>query len=128
MLFILLPTEILIHSPFTVRPEIESFNLPPSVQMGQRLSITCTVVKGDPPISIRWLRDEYTLKKDGDIRIHDLADYSSTLLFDPIKPEHRANYTCVATNEAGSDRHSAAMVIHGMHTTHWQANEFFLYV
>lgn len=92
--------------------------------MGQRLSITCTVIKGDPPISIRWLRDEHTLQKEGDIRIHDLADYSSTLLFDPVKPEHRANYTCVATNEAGSVRHSAAMVIHGMHATSWQVNDF----
>ncbi|GFS81552.1 down syndrome cell adhesion molecule-like protein 1 homolog, partial [Nephila pilipes] len=95
-----------------VRPVIEPFNLPPSVQMGQRLSITCTVIKGDPPITLKWLRDEHALKKDGDIRIHNLADYSSTLLFDPVKPEHRANYTCVATNEAGSERHSAAMVIH----------------
>ncbi|GFW88090.1 down syndrome cell adhesion molecule-like protein [Trichonephila clavipes] len=80
--------------------------------MGQRLSITCTVIKGDPPITLKWLRDEHALKKDGDIRIHNLADYSSTLLFDPVKPEHRANYTCVASNEAGSERHSAAMVIH----------------
>ncbi|XP_035221790.1 Down syndrome cell adhesion molecule-like protein Dscam2 [Stegodyphus dumicola] len=95
-----------------VRPVIEPFNLPPSVQMGQRLSITCTVIKGDPPITLKWLRDDHVLKKDGDVRIHNLADYSSTLLFDPVKPEHRANYTCIASNEAGSERHSAAMVIH----------------
>ncbi|XP_071041968.1 cell adhesion molecule Dscam1 isoform X3 [Parasteatoda tepidariorum] len=95
-----------------VRPVIEPFNLPSSVQMGQRLSISCTVIKGDPPITLKWLRDEDILEKDGDIRIHNLADYSSTLLFESIKPEHRGNYTCVASNEAGSERHSAAMVIH----------------
>ncbi|KAG8187488.1 hypothetical protein JTE90_027213 [Oedothorax gibbosus] len=96
-----------------VRPVIEPFNLPPSVQMGQRLSITCTVSKGDPPISIKWLRDADSLSRgSADVKVHNLADYSSTLLFDPVRPEHRANYTCVASNEAGSERHSAAMVIH----------------
>ncbi|XP_071033639.1 cell adhesion molecule Dscam1-like [Parasteatoda tepidariorum] len=95
-----------------VRPVIEPLYLPSSVQMGQRLSMTCTVIKGDPPITLKWLRDEHVLQKDGDVRIHSMADYSSTLLFDPVKPEHRANYTCVASNEAGSERHSVAMVIH----------------
>ncbi|GIX83877.1 hypothetical protein CEXT_205841 [Caerostris extrusa] len=34
--------------------------------------------QGRSPITLKWLRDEASLKKDGDIRIHNLADYSST--------------------------------------------------
>ncbi|XP_067138802.1 cell adhesion molecule Dscam1-like isoform X2 [Centruroides vittatus] len=95
-----------------VRPVIEPFTLPASVHMGQRLSITCTVIMGDPPITIQWLRDNQPLVKQNDIKIHNLADYSSTLLFEAVKPNHRANYSCLAKNEAGIAQHNAAMVIH----------------
>ncbi|UYV61546.1 hypothetical protein LAZ67_1005246, partial [Cordylochernes scorpioides] len=96
-----------------VPPVIEPFRLPASVHMGQRLSITCTVVRGDPPISLRWERDGEPLGDPGDLRVHDMADFSSTLLFPAVAPGHRATYTCVAQNAAGRTLHSAAMVIHG---------------
>lgn len=117
----------------TVRPVIEPFIMPHSVQMGQRLSITCTVIKGDPPINIKWMKDEIPLNEDSassssssainqnsfnsiasqSIRIHHLADYSSTLLFESVKPGDRGNYTCVASNNVGQDVHTAQMVIYG---------------
>lgn len=111
--------------------------MPHSVQMGQRLSITCTVIKGDPPINIKWMKDDVPLNEDSfssssssssssainqnsinsiasqTIRIHRLADYSSTLLFESVKPGDRGNYTCIASNNVGQDVHTAQMVIHG---------------
>lgn len=106
--------------------------MPQSVQMNQRLSITCTVIKGDPPINIKWMKDDVPLNDDllsssssainqnnfnsfssQTIRIHHLADYSSTLLFESVKPGDRGNYTCIASNNVGQDVHTAEMVIHG---------------
>lgn len=47
------------------------------------------------------------------LRVHHLADYSSTLLFESVRPDHRGNYTCLANNTVGTDAHTAAMVIYG---------------
>lgn len=148
----------------TVRPEIERFAVPDSVQLGQRLSITCTVIKGDPPIAIKWIKDglvlqnndndghhnhhrrrhsnnknimhtssltsnsvsthhqnivssssdqNYHQQQPNDVRIFDLADYSSTLLFPAVREHHRGNYTCAASNVVGQDEHTTSLVISG---------------
>lgn len=127
--------------------------LPDSVQMGQRLSITCTVIKGDAPIVIRWLKDgvllrhhahhsssssmpqslssssshldstfaafksaedqEASLSERLNLKIHRLAEYSSTLLFPAVRSDHRGNYSCSVHNDVGSDTHTASLVILG---------------
>ena len=47
------------------------------------------------------------------VRISRVSDYSSTLLFESLLAQHSANYTCLATNEAGSVSHQAPMVVQG---------------
>ncbi|XP_015789802.1 Down syndrome cell adhesion molecule-like protein 1 homolog [Tetranychus urticae] len=102
------------HLTIQVAPKVDQFVLPVDIQMGQRLSISCTVIKGDPPFHIEWLKDGETIREDASssIAIHHLADYSSTILFKAIKGEHRGNYTCLATNAVGQDSHSQMMVIY----------------
>ena len=36
-----------------VAPKIEPFQLPNNIQINQRLSITCTVIRGDAPLLLR---------------------------------------------------------------------------
>lgn len=111
-----------------VKPVIEPFVLPNSVQMGQRLSITCTVAKGDPPLIIKWLHDGEIINEDSHhnnhnsnypasnqqfVKVFHLTEYSSTLLFEAVKQEHRGNYTCLASNDVGEDSHGVSMVIYG---------------
>ncbi|GIX88408.1 down syndrome cell adhesion molecule-like protein Dscam2, partial [Caerostris darwini] len=43
-----------------------------------------------------------------------VTPFSTTLVFESLAPEHRGNYTCVASNAAGTMSHTAPMVIHGM--------------
>jgi hypothetical protein len=97
-----------------VRPLIEPFVLPGAVQAGQRLAITCTVVKGDPPIRISWKKDNTTLVESGGagLRIHHMADYSSTLLFESLRAEQAGDYSCSASNAAGEAAHCATLVVH----------------
>lgn len=47
------------------------------------------------------------------VRIHDLADYSSTLLFPAVREHHRGNYTCSASNVVGQDEHTSSLIISG---------------
>ncbi|CAG2102462.1 unnamed protein product [Medioppia subpectinata] len=69
------------------KPVIEPFIVPSLVHTGQRLSITCTVIRGDPPLTIKWLYNDHMIGEESVvsntvIKVHHLTDYSSTLLFE----------------------------------------------
>lgn len=77
----------------------------------------CTVSSGDLPINITWSKDGQpitaTNPATAGILVNTVADYSSTLLFKSLRLDYRGNYTCVASNDAGTVSHSAIMIIHG---------------
>lgn len=93
----------LIAIEITEEPRIEPFVLPSTIQVKQRQTITCTVIRGDPPLQLRWFKDgqliDQQLKQRLSLRTHQLEEYSSALVFDRTRPEHRGNYTCSATNQ-----------------------------
>ncbi|GFY46752.1 down syndrome cell adhesion molecule-like protein Dscam2 [Trichonephila inaurata madagascariensis] len=95
-----------------VKPVIEPFNFPKSLMEGQRSSVHCTVSSGDLPFKIRWFKDGRPIPDNIGVRTSEVADYSSTLLFESLALHHKGNYTCVAENEAGTVSHTATMVIH----------------
>ncbi|XP_076349782.1 cell adhesion molecule Dscam1-like isoform X2 [Tachypleus tridentatus] len=95
-----------------VRPFIEPFRFPPSLHFGQRFNVMCVVTKGDPPVDIRWLKDGRNIADYLGIRELRVTDFSSTLVFDSVRPEYNGNYTCQASNSAGISNHTATMVIH----------------
>ncbi|KAH9415976.1 hypothetical protein DERP_000471, partial [Dermatophagoides pteronyssinus] len=97
-----------------VRPVIEPFKFPQSLHQSQRYNLLCTVVKGDPPIKVEWYKDgkKLSIGSFPHTNIIHVTDYSVTLAFESVQPDHRGNYTCVASNGAGSSSHSATMVIH----------------
>ncbi|CAG2161346.1 unnamed protein product [Oppiella nova] len=70
------------------KPVIEPFIVPSLVHTGQRLSITCTVIRGDPPLTIKWLYNDHMIGEESltssMIKVHHLTDYSSTLLFETL--------------------------------------------
>lgn len=47
------------------------------------------------------------------IAIKQLDPYSSTLTFASLQANHRGQYSCEATNEAGRANQSSSLVIHG---------------
>lgn len=101
-----------VHVKVQIKPAIEPFAFLKSLREGQRSSVMCTVGSGDLPIKIEWQKDGMPISSDSGIRINEAADYSSTLLFKSLRLDHRGNYTCVATNDAGTASHTASMVIH----------------
>lgn len=117
-------------SSLSVPPVLEPFSFAKSLHRGQRYNIMCTVVRGDLPVSIRWLKDGRALEQQllaastdqtapelaegaAGIAIKQLDPYSSTLTFASLKSQHRGLYACEATNEAGRANQSSQLVIHG---------------
>lgn len=100
---------------FPVPPKILPFTFQELVQEGMRAWLQCVVSEGDLPLSVRWYKDGHLIPRDSKtgITIKDLDDSSSILTIWNVAPQHNGNYTCVATNEAASVSHSAALAING---------------
>ena len=80
----------------------------------------CSVTDGDLPIHLSWYRDDRLLMSgsdgsaaNGDVSIMEIGDYESVLRIDDLRPEHNANYTCVAENFAGKAQHSLTLKVKG---------------
>ncbi|RWS27846.1 Down syndrome cell adhesion molecule-like protein Dscam2, partial [Leptotrombidium deliense] len=101
-----------VHINVKIKPVIEDFFFPKSLREGQRASALCTVSSGDLPILIQWFKDNIPLSNHKGILVNVVADYSSTLLFESLTLDHKGNYTCIATNDAGTVSHTASMIIH----------------
>lgn len=76
--------------------------------------ITCSILTGDPPITIRWLKDGMTLnKKMLNIEESSMGHMGSSLIFSSVGRSHNGNYTCLAENMAGESNYSAPMLVNG---------------
>ena len=69
------------------------------------------------PITLQWFKDDVPISQQKGVRVNEVADYSSTLLFESLALDHKGNYTCIASNTAGTVSHTASMSIHGMQST-----------
>ncbi|GIX66620.1 down syndrome cell adhesion molecule-like protein 1 homolog [Caerostris extrusa] len=106
-----------LHIKVIVKPLIEPFTFPKSLQTGQRFSVLCTITEGDPPIRIQWIKDSlqsFLASAHDGVRSVVVTPFSTTLVFESLAPEHRGNYTCVASNAAGTMSHTAPMNMLGL--------------
>lgn len=101
----------------TVLPVVDPFALPKSLHQGQRYTILCSVSKGDLPLEIKWYKDGRQIKVPDfpGINVIHVSQFSSNLVFESLRPEHRGNYSCEASNGAGSVSYNSSMTVHGKH-------------
>ena len=96
------------------------------LRLGQRVSMLCSATDGDLPMQITWYRNDIPLSgststdhrrrgsaaEDG-ISITEIGDYESVLRIDNLRPEHNANFTCVAENDGDKAQHSQVLRVKG---------------
>lgn len=95
--------------------------------------MSCVIEEGDPPFTIRWLRNGRPLPAHPpphpappsavhstghlvsplSVRVTDFNAYSSILTIDQVTIHHAGNYTCRAENAAGSALHAALLQVSG---------------
>jgi hypothetical protein len=82
---------------------------------GEQVSSMCSVLKGDEPIIIEWkLNGKIILAKTHpDITISRTGKKLSVLNIDSAAANHTGEYTCIASNFAGSSNRSAILSING---------------
>ncbi|CAN7939378.1 unnamed protein product, partial [Ixodes hexagonus] len=102
-----------LHVVVLTAPVISPFWFPERLQEGMRSTATCTLLDGDPPVSMRWLRDGRP-DLGPDVQVVPINDFVSNLIIDRVARHHSANYTCTATNAAASASHTARMLVRAL--------------
>lgn len=85
-----------------------------SVNAGDVTSVTCTVVKGDSPMSIAWYFNNTEVNTDQGIMVYKAGARVSTLSVESARAEHSGAYTCIARNAAGAANHTAYLHVNGI--------------
>lgn len=80
--------------------------------MDEFFQVLCTAIHGDFPIQFNWLFGNETVYPSERVRI-DSTKRSSTLSIESVDGDDVGNYTCVATNRAGSTESSIELIVKG---------------
>ncbi|XP_029035511.1 Down syndrome cell adhesion molecule-like protein Dscam2 isoform X17 [Osmia bicornis bicornis] len=80
---------------------------------GDSVSVPCSILKGDMPMDISWAFNSVPIdtSRDSSITITKISRLLSTLSIDGVSARHAGEYTCSASNLAGSVSRSATLTV-----------------
>lgn len=84
--------------------------------MGDRASITCSVIKGDTPLNVKWLKNGILIDPSQRISITQVDQYNSILVIEHLSASHSGNYSCVVSNPAAEVESTQALLVNGKKT------------
>ncbi|KAJ8667921.1 hypothetical protein QAD02_009584 [Eretmocerus hayati] len=97
-----------------VAPHLQPFSFHESTNTGDLIIVHCAVVKGDAPLSLKWLFNGRHIEMgDDQIQIASMGERVSTLTIPAVRGEHAGEYACVADSLAGRVTHSAHLKVNG---------------
>ncbi|XP_064480161.1 cell adhesion molecule Dscam2-like [Ornithodoros turicata] len=92
------------------RPVINPFLFMKNLQEGMRTTVVCSVISGEPPMIINWIKDTHLLAEvHPEAKITRLGDFASSLTMDNVTRRHSGNYTCRATSGIASANYTSRM-------------------
>lgn len=95
-------------------PQLYEIALPRGLSVHDEATFTCVVKSGsDGPYSFLWTKDGVEVVSDERSSVTVLSSNTAVLTLADITPQDNGNYTCKATNAAGSDSVSAILGVTG---------------
>jgi hypothetical protein len=83
------------------------------LNVGDRASLTCSVVKGDLPLTITWRKDGRPIDPSQRMTVTQVDQYNSILVIDHLSADHSGNYSCVVRNSAAEVDNTQALLVNG---------------
>lgn len=71
------------------------------------------MTKGDLPVTLAWLYNNKTLLESEGAMAKQVSKKTSNLEIDSVQAHHIGEYTCTATNKAGTTSYSAYLHVNG---------------
>jgi hypothetical protein len=98
----------------TEPPQIGPFSFPADVvDEGSFAQVTCSVTKGDEPLTITWSLHGAVISSEPSLTTTMIGTRTSILIIGSVGYRHSGIYTCRAMNPAGSVTHSAELKVNG---------------
>lgn len=96
-----------------VAPQILHFDFGDApINEDETVSVQCTISKGDNPLNISWMINNKKIQSYPGIVINNMKRVS-LLTIESVRASHAGNFSCVASNSAGSSIYSAELNING---------------
>ncbi|XP_063218722.1 cell adhesion molecule Dscam2-like [Bacillus rossius redtenbacheri] len=92
-----------------VPPRIGPFTFGELIE-GVRTQVQCVIQAGDPPLILKWLKDDSAIPLRLGIQLVEDA-HSSTLAIPRVSRMHAGNYTCIANNPANKEARVTAQLV-----------------
>ena len=80
---------------------------------GAFAQLSCIVTEGDEPLTISWSIHGSNITSDLGILTTPIGSRGSMLIISRVEHQHRGEYTCIATNIAGSRSQAATLRVNG---------------
>lgn len=85
-----------------------------AVNAGQLVQQNCAVTEGDEPLHITWTLNGVNASNTLGIYVLKIGSRTSILTIESVRAYHGGNYTCTATNLAGSTHFTAYLAVNGI--------------
>nr|XP_053626611.1 cell adhesion molecule Dscam2-like isoform X3 [Cherax quadricarinatus] len=94
-------------------PIIMPFMIPPENFEGVSIQVLCTLLSGDDPVTLYWLKDNISLDKENldGVTLSPVGSRTSMIVIPSVGKHHSGVYTCVASNPAGQTNHSVTLTV-----------------
>ncbi len=107
-------------------PKIVPFAASSNLQKGDRTTLTCTIARGDSPLTLSWLKDGVPVSSGvNSVKILNFDEFNSMLTIESLAIGHIGNYTCVAANMAGESAVATRINVNGKQTKRREIQTFF---
>lgn len=83
------------------------------LNVGDRASLTCSVVKGDLPLTVLWRKDGRSIDPSHHMTIKQVDQYTSILVIENLASDHTGNYSCAVRNPAAEVENTQTLLVNG---------------
>lgn len=98
---------------------------------GEPVSVHCTISGGDLPVKVIWTLNKHPVMPDMGIFLEKRGQRINNLMIDSVNAQHAGNYSCIASNSAGTAEYSAELVVNGLtliFDSHFVHNHFLIII